>query len=319
MPKSVLRHIMVIGLPPIESRKLILNLIKQIKPDNGENRLVCYPGLSDNMDAALYCLPEHDKGREWGGGHVRLAEEEAFLADFANYLPQECLMVSGEPCCLQLAQNYGIAALGYESEEAAGSQERPRAVMYAQGFEEIDWYFLRHVYERYHGLPWTILQTPRCVLREFSMERLPELYQLYQGQGMTDYIEPLFPYEKELEYQKAYIKNMYGFYGFGMWIVCDRQTGELIGRVGLEFREESGGILELGYAIGVPYQGLGYATETCLAVLSFARDKLEAEEIYCLIQQGNEPSLRLAGHLGFHRVDELNLDGKCMIRFRKYL
>lgn len=319
MPESVLRHILVIGLPPIESRKLMVNLIKQLETEDMKEQPVCYPGLSEHMDAAFYCLAEHEAGQEWGGGHVRLTAQETFLSDFAHDLPQECLMVSGERCCLQLAQNCGMAALGFESEEAEGDEERPRAVMYAQGFEEIDWYFLRHVYERYHGLPWTILKTPRCVLREFSMERLPELYQLYQGQGMTDYIEPLFPYEKEREYQKAYIKNMYGFYGFGMWIVCDRQTDELIGRVGLEFREESGGILELGYAIGAPYQGQGYAMEACLAALSFARDKLEAREVYCLIQRGNEKSLRLAGRLGFRRVDERNLGGKCMMRFCKIL
>ena len=48
-----------------------------------------------------------------------------------------------------------------------------------------------------------------------------------------------------------------------MWIVCDRNTGELIGRAGVEHREELGGELELGYAIGVPWQRQGYATEVC--------------------------------------------------------
>ncbi len=55
-------------------------------------------------------------------------------------------------------------------------------------------------------------------------------------------------YEEEREYQQAYIEQMYRFYGYGMWIVCDRNTGELIGRAGVEHREELGGELELGYA-----------------------------------------------------------------------
>ena len=70
------------------------------------------------------------------------------------------------------------------------------------------------------------------------MEYLDALFELYAGKGMTDYMEPLYPYEEEREYQQAYIEQMYRFYGYGMWIVCDRNTGELIGRAGVEHREE---------------------------------------------------------------------------------
>lgn len=30
---------------------------------------------------------------------------------------------------------------------------------------------------------------------------------------------------------------MYGYYGYGMWLVFDKASGELIGRAGLEHRE----------------------------------------------------------------------------------
>lgn len=72
---------------------------------------------------------------------------------------------------------------------------------------------------------------------------------MYAEPGMTDYMEGLYEYEEELEYQKAYIENMYRFYGYGMWLVFEKKTGTLIGRAGVEHREELNGDMELGYAI----------------------------------------------------------------------
>lgn len=140
------------------------------------------------------------------------------------------------------------------SEDAEATESIPSVDMYAEGLEEVDFTFLNHIYERHHNIPWTILETERCSVREFSMDYLDELFEMYAGDGMTDYMEPLFDYEQEKEYQQAYIEHMYRFYGYGMWIVCDKQTGHLIGRAGIEHREELDGELELGYAIAVPYQ-----------------------------------------------------------------
>lgn len=228
--------------------------------------------------------------------------------------PAECLFISGDYVQLQKAIDCNMATLGYLQREVCArdicsdyaenltSDEMiacPNTDMWTEGFEEIDLEFLTHVYERHHNLPWTILTTERCVVKEFSMDYLDDLFELYAGEGMTDYIEPLYPYEEEKEYQKAYIRNMYGFYGYGMWIVCDRKTGKLIGRAGLEHREELEGEMELGYAIGVPYQRQGYATEVCRAILKYVYKKLEQTSVCCLIEEDNHVSEHFARKLGF--------------------
>ena len=153
-------------------------------------------------------------------------------------------------------------------------------------------------------------------LEEFSMEYLDALFELYAGKGMTDYMEPLYPYEEEREYQQAYIEQMYRFYGYGMWIVCDRNTGELIGRAGVEHREELGGELELGYAIGVPWQRQGYATEVCSAILTYVKEELMLPSVSCLIEEGNVVSEHLAQKLGFHYCETVQIDGKQMRKYK---
>ena len=154
------------------------------------------------------------------------------------------------------------------------------------------------------------------------MDYLDDLFELYAGEGLTDYMESLRPYEQEREYQQAYIDNMYRFYGYGMWIVCDKETGELIGRAGIEHIACNGELSEkfqLGYAIGVPYQGQGYATEVCRAMIDYARTELELPSLCCLIEEKNEKSIGLAQKLGFVPVGTMEIDEKSMIKFCRKL
>lgn len=233
-------------------------------------------------------------------------------------LPMDSLVISHNLRLLNVAQERGAATVCYlPPEEQAVSDVNPD--MYVEGFEEVDFPFLNRVYQRHHGIPWTILTTERCVVKEFSMEYLDALFELYAGEGMTDYVEPLYPYEKEREYQESYIRYMYGFYGYGMWIVCDRESGKLIGRAGVEHREELGDELELGYAIGVDYQKKGYATEVCTAILAYARDELGYRRVNCLIEHGNQVSMHLAEKLGFAYQGEMRVGDKTMMRYVKEL
>ena len=99
-----------------------------------------------------------------------------------------------------------------------------------ESLAELDIDYLERVRRRYNHIPWDIGETDRCLIRELSLSDLPALYELYDKPGMTDFVEPLYDYETELEYQKAYIENMYGFYKYGMWLVFSRETGKLIGQ-----------------------------------------------------------------------------------------
>lgn len=294
-------HYIIIGDLPKGQKEYLEQNIREDKADL-ENIEVVFEVWDGNRQSgaisAEHCTNTEVGIREW----------------LQHFLPEESIFISGDYRQLQAAVEYGMATLGYLKEDICvrehneecneNSENRirrmcPNTDMWAEGFEEIDLKFLKHVYERHHGIPWTILTTERCVIKEFSMDYLDDLFELYAGEGMTDYIEPLYPYEQEKEYQEAYIKHMYGFYGYGMWIVCDKKTGKLIGRAGVEHREELEGEMELGYAIGVPYQRQGYATEVCTAILKYAKEELLQTSVCCLIEEGNDISEQFAKKLGF--------------------
>ncbi len=175
------------------------------------------------------------------------------------------------------------------------------------GAEALDTEYVERVYRRYHDIPWDIAVTDRLYLRETRVEDVDAFLQIYQDPEITAYTEPLFEREKEIEYTREYIRNMYGFYGFGIWTVIERATGKIIGRAGLNTRDGFE-LPEIGFVIGKRWQGQGYATEAITAVLAFAQRELEYKKIIAFVEPENAVSLHVLGNLGFmpRRIHEMN-------------
>ncbi len=227
------------------------------------------------------------------------------------------LLIASTDETISLGKELGIATMAYAN-SSFPNQTHAGVDMVVEGFEEVDADFLEKVYQRYHRIPWTILETKRCVVRELSLDDLDGLFELYADDGIDAYTEPLYPYEEEKEFQRAYIENMYRYFGYGMWLVFEKESGKLIGRAGLEHREYNDVVeLELGYLIGRRYQGKGYATEVCKAILDYAKEHAGFERINTVIQDGNDISMALSRKLGFEQKEFYEVDGKIMHRFIK--
>lgn len=239
---------------------------------------------------------------------VLMKKEEAFH-QLSEKRSRELIFLSSDQSLLDLARDVDVPAIAYQKPE---TDTFLHADMVVEGFEEVDMIFLQRVYERHFNIPWTILETKRCIVRELELSDMDDLFSMYAEPGMTDYMEGLYEYEEELEYQKAYIENMYRFYGYGMWLVFEKKTGTLIGRAGVEHREELNGEMELGYAIRTSFQHQGYAYEVCQAIVQYAREDLQAHLLHCLIEKGNVTSEKLAVKLGFSYCGDREIDGTLM-------
>ena len=97
--------------------------------------------------------------------------------------------------------------------------------------------------------------------------------------------------------------------GFGGWAVERKDDGKLLGMTALftawrdldpEFGEEP----EMGWIFATETHGKGLAGEACRAVIDWAETNLDPTPIWAIIAPANEPSLRLAGKLGFERLHE---------------
>lgn len=232
---------------------------------------------------------------------------------------KEMLLVAATDRTIALGREFQTAVLAYANPDFPGKTYRG-VEMVVEGFEEVDADFLEKRYQRHHHIPWTILETERCIVRELSLDDMDALFELYQDEKMGEFVESLYPYEEEKEFQRAYINNMYRFFGYGLWLIYLKEDGSLIGRAGLEHREynEEPG-LELGYMIAGRHQGKGYATEVCEAILEYAKEYTAFEEINCLIDKENLPSIALAEKLGFSHVADYGYEERVFWRFTRPL
>ena len=181
-----------------------------------------------------------------------------------------------------------------------------------------DYPYLNLVYCRQKNLPLTILETSRTLLREMTVEDLPELYDIYEDAEIKKYIEPLYPYEEELAYTRDYIKNVYGILGYGLWLVTEKNTGKIMGRACINLREINGETVpELGYLLGREYRGRGVATEVCSSIVDYAFRELLLPQLNLMTEEENTASVRLAKKLKFTLTGDFMQDGRRLLVFNR--
>lgn len=198
---------------------------------------------------------------------------------------------------ISLLEAHDIGVLGYESTTG----EYLSSAYVVQDLSRVEKRDLEVVDARFHNIPLSILETKRCIIREHSIDDFQAIVDIYQDDSMTEYIEPLFEEDKEREYQKQYIDVVYKFYGYGLWLVVDKETNEVIGRAGVESKENCEDInqVELSYQVKKEYQNRGIATEVCKAIVDYTFDRLEKESIIANVNEKNIPSIRIMEKLGF--------------------
>ncbi len=227
-----------------------------------------------------------------------------------------CFCVTDDPAGRFFSEKSGI---GYSAFIPEGGPAFPceNAECVIEGFDEVTADFIVKLYQRHNGIPWTVLETERTVIREMTLDDINELYELYDDPEIKRFVPPLYESrEEEIEFEEAYIEKMYGVCGFGYWLVISKDKGEVIGRAGISPRNGYD-VMEIGYLFDKAHRGQGIAFEVCSAVIEYARDVLGQEKLNAFIQKENADSIRLIERLGFHRIGEAFEDGNLMQIYRK--
>ncbi len=190
----------------------------------------------------------------------------------------------------------GVAVLVYLHEgnkEQIFSQNR----YFIEGFEDVDTTYFTRIYQREKKLPWVIGETDRLIIREMTPEDTEALYRLYEDKSVVEFMEDLPPdKEEEREYIADYIEKVYGFFGFGMWLVELKNIGEIIGRVGFQNYEEED-LVELGFMIAPEYQHQGYAYEACVAAIAYMREEFPEYKLMARCKNANNRAIELCQRL----------------------
>ena len=152
------------------------------------------------------------------------------------------------------------------------------------------------------------IETGRLFLREMTEGDFGALYRILADSDIMQH----YPYSFDEERVRGWITrniDRYRIFGFGLWAVCLKETGEMIGDCGLSMQLIGGQIKpEIGYHIRADHQKKGYATEAAKAVRDWTFRNTPFNIIYSYMKYTNEPSSRTAIAYGCRQVDEFEDD-----------
>jgi len=178
---------------------------------------------------------------------------------------------------------------------------------------DLDRETLIKLYQRAANLPWTILETERCTLREMTEDDLPSIRRLYDEEARRFLTPPSDDTEMERKIIRAYRYNVYRFYGFGMWVIVDRKSGEVIGRAGFDLPSGEEKDISYGYIIRPDMRRKGIAREITGAIARYVRDVLGIDRVMIYTDQDNGPSIALLHSLHMEKMGICMHEGRQML------
>lgn len=167
------------------------------------------------------------------------------------------------------------------------------------------------IWQRQRNIPWTILETERCIVREFVPEDTDALYELYDEEARR-FLEPPSgnrPLEREI--LTSYIRRVYRLCGYGHWAVICKKTGELIGRMGFAFPPSPAPVCDpvpdamFGYLVRSDRRRQGITREAGAAILQYGFEKLGFTAIGADAAVSNTVSDKILRNFSFIPVAEV--------------
>lgn len=163
-----------------------------------------------------------------------------------------------------------------------------------------------------------ILETDRLLLRNFTIEDAPLIYQLNLDPEVIRYtLDPVRDIEHAREVLEKTILPQYALYNHGRWAVLTKPGKEFIGWSGLKARPERHEI-DLGFRFIKSAWGKGYTTEAAWACIQYGFEKLHLERIVGRAMPENKGSLRVLEKCGMAFIGEEVVDGHPAITYELF-
>ena len=151
-----------------------------------------------------------------------------------------------------------------------------------------------------------LFESARLGMRRFRPEDAEQLYAIHLDGEVKQWI----PNESYEDLNEA--KEAAAFFGECVdrnelpyvLAIEIKDTGELIGDIGINEVEGKSDEVEIGFVICREYRGKGYATEAVQAMKGFAVSAFQTKMLYGRVMKGNNASVRVLEKDGYHFVTE---------------
>lgn len=156
------------------------------------------------------------------------------------------------------------------------------------------------------------LETKRLILREMADSDFDALKRILSDPDTMCFYPA--PYDdRGVRRWIEWNKENYAAFGFGLFAMTLKDTGELIGDCGITMQPIDGWIRpEIGYHVNKAYQHMGYAREACRACRNYIFENTPFQTLYSYMTADNIPSKRTAASNGMCFIKEFTDSDKSL-------
>lgn len=156
------------------------------------------------------------------------------------------------------------------------------------------------------------IETTRLILRPFKVSDFADYHR--QLTSDVEVMRNLLPgkalsrEEAELFFNRFF--EHWKVHQFGVWILRDKESGELIGQCGLRWCYKYSPEIEMVYAIAKSHWGKGIACEAALASIRYGFEQLNSNKIMAIAAPTNLASQRVMQKIGLKYDKNVHYYGK---------
>jgi len=149
-----------------------------------------------------------------------------------------------------------------------------------------------------------VVETERLILRTWEKEDAEIYSRITQCSKVMEFLCGNSLSVEQVEDFILRENNCQSECGYALWAAELKETGELIGFIGLSYVDWENHFtpaMDVGWILGSQYWGKGYATEGASASLNYGFNELRLEEIVSFTAFANVRSIRVMERIGMIR------------------
>ena len=160
------------------------------------------------------------------------------------------------------------------------------------------------------------LETARLRLQPCRIEDIERIQLLWTEEYVRRFLfdDRVISQAEARSFVEASLAN-FERYGYGLWLILERDTNQLVGCAGLLHSEDKAP--NLIYGIHPDFVGKGNATEAAGGVLSYAFDSLALFKVKADVDEPNVESVRVLEKLNMKRVNRAVVEGRTLLYFER--
>ncbi|TDB65383.1 N-acetyltransferase [Arundinibacter roseus] len=157
-------------------------------------------------------------------------------------------------------------------------------------------------------------ETERLILREILPTDIDGMFELHSDPEVHRFLgNKTVKNKEETNDLINFVRKQYIDFGIGRWAIIEKNTNNFIGWTGLELVTEPinnhKNYYDLGYRLIRKYWGQGIATESAVASLKYAFEKLKTDEVFARADSENIGSDKVLKKVGLKLIETFDLDG----------